>query len=175
MHPVDLSNSLDSMTVIIDTREQPTKLSKIRYKQFEVPFRREKLDFGDYSAECTLPDGGTFSLSKIASIERKQSLDELAHCYCQDRPRFEREFIRAKDANAKVYLLIENASWEKAYSGLYRSKMRPESLVASITAWLARYRCQLIFCKEETSGKLIHDILYREMKQALEGLPDELP
>ena len=175
MHPVDIQNSLKTMVILRDSREQTTKRSEARYKQFGVPFRREKLDFGDYSAECTLPDGGTFSLQSMVAIERKMDLDELAHCYCQDRPRFEREFLRAKDADAKIYLLIENASWEKAYSGLYRSKMRPESLVASITAWLARYRCQLIFCKEETSGKLIHDILYREMKQALEGLPDELP
>src|SRR5574344_572653 len=173
MHPVEISNSLDTFVILTDTREQPTKRAAMRYQQFGVPIRREKLDFGDYSAECTLPDGGTFSLQSKVAIERKMNLDELAHCYCQDRPRFEREFIRAKDANAKLYLLIENASWEKAYSGLYRSKMRPESLVASMTAWLARYNCQLLFCKEETSGKLIHDILYREMKERLEAMPDE--
>jgi len=27
--------------------------------------------------------------------------------------------------------------------------------------------CQIIFCEEYTSGKLIHDILYREMKERL--------
>lgn len=169
MHPVEIANQLDGMVCLVDTREQPTARAKKRLAAIGLPIERVALNFGDYSARC-----GALDLSSMVAIERKMDLDELAHCYCQDRPRFEREFLRAKDADAKVYLLIENASWEKAYSGLYRSKMRPESLVASITAWLARYRCQLIFCKEETSGKLIHDILYREMKQALEGLPDEL-
>ena len=71
------------------------------------------------------------------------------------------------------YLLIENGDWEKAYTGSYRSQVKPEALTASIIAWLARYNCQLLFCKEETSGKLIHDVLYREMKERLEALPDE--
>ena len=169
MHPVEISNQLDGMVCLCDSREQPTARAKKRLESIGLPIERVALPFGDYSSRC-----GALDLSNIVAVERKMDLSELAHCYCQDRPRFEREFARAKAANAKLYLLIENASWEKAYSGLYRSKMRPESLVASITAWLARYRCQLIFCKEETSGKLIHDILYREMKQALEGLPDEL-
>lgn len=170
MHPIEIANQLDSMVCLVDTREKPTARAKKRLAAIGFPIERVALNFGDYSARC-----GAIDLSCMVAIERKMDLDELAHCYCQDRPRFEREFLRAKDADAKVYLLIENASWEKAYSGLYRSKMRPESLVASITAWLARYRCQLIFCREETSGKLIHDILYREMKEALEGISDELP
>ena len=169
MHPIEIANQLDGMICLADTREQPTVRAKKRLAAIGLPIERVALPFGDYSSRCKALD-----LSSKVVIERKMDLTELCGCYCQSRKRFEREFLRAKDADAKVYLLIENASWEKAYSGLYRSKMRPESLVASMTAWLARYRCQLIFCKEETSGKLIHDILYREMKQALEGLPDEL-
>jgi hypothetical protein len=56
------------------------------------------------------------------------------------------------------------------YAGTYRSKMNPVAMVASLTTWLARYDCKLIFCEPQTSGKLIHDILYREMKQHLEGV-----
>ena len=99
-------------------------------------------------------------------------LDELCNCFCKDRKRFEREFERAKKAGAKVYLLIEDASWEQAYNGKYRSRMAPASLVASMQAWLARYNCQIIMCKQETSGKLIHDILYRELKEHLEAMDD---
>ena len=90
-----------------------------------------------------------------------------------ERKRFEREFERARQSGAKVYLLVEDGSWEDAYSGKYRSRMSPESLVASIQAWLARYNCQVIFCQPKTTGRLIHDILYRELKERLEGLPDE--
>jgi ERCC4-type nuclease len=170
MHPVEVKRQLDSLVCLVDTREQDTIRAKKRLESIGLPIERVALNFGDYSARC-----GAIDLSDKVVIERKMDLTELCGCYCKDRPRFEREFLRAKNADAKVYLLIENGSWEKAYNGVYRSQMRPESLVASMTAWLARYRCQLIFCKEEISGKLIHDILYRETKEALERLPDELP
>lgn len=42
---------------------------------------------------------------------------EAGGCFCRSRDRFEREFIRAKNADAKLYLLIENGTWEKAYGG----------------------------------------------------------
>lgn len=167
MHPVEISNQLESMVLVCDTREQLTARAKRRLASIGLPIERKALNFGDYSAKCPALD-----LSDKVSIERKMDLTELCGCYCHSRDRFEREFLRAKESNAKVYLLIENASWEKAYRGQYRSKMRPESLVASITAWLARYNCQLIFCEEYTSGKLIHDILYREMKERLSNIEE---
>ena len=170
MHPVEVKRRLDGLICLVDTREQNTIRAKRRLESINLPIERVALPFGDYSSRC-----GALDLRDSVAIERKMDLDEIAHCYCQDRKRFEREFERARKSGAKVYLLVENASWEKAYSGVYRSQMRPESLVASMTAWLARYRCQLIFCKEETSGKLIHDILYREMKERLEVIPDESP
>ena len=46
-------------------------------------------------------------------------------------------------------------------------------MVASIFAWLARYNCQVLFCSDLTSGQVIHDVLYRELKERLEQMPDE--
>lgn len=157
------------MTLIVDTREQDTDRLRRRIRQTGLSFVRQKLDFGDYSAKTTLDNGTEFDISSSVSIERKMNLDELCACYCKGRKRFTREFERAKSAGAKVYLLIENANWEKAYNGSYRSKMSPQALTASLFAWLARYNCQIIFCKEETSGKIIREILYREMKERLEN------
>lgn len=157
------------MTLIVDTREQDTDRLRRRIRQTGLSFVRQKLDFGDYSAKTTLDNGTEFDISSSVSIERKMNLDELCACYCKGRKRFTREFERAKLAGAKVYLLIENANWEKAYNGSYRSKMSPQALTASMFAWLARYNCQIIFCKEETSGKIIREILYREMKERLEN------
>lgn len=170
MHPSELKNTLKSMVVLVDTREQDTDSAKRRYALFECPWIRKKLDFGDYSAEFTLPDGTAFSIQQFIAIERKMSLDELCGCFTHDRERFQREFERAKEKNAKLYLLVENASFELAYAGKYRSKMNPAALVASMLAWLTRYDCQIIMCKAETSGKLIRDILMREGKQILEEL-----
>jgi ERCC4-type nuclease len=173
MHPVEVKSALNTLTVYADTREQDTDRAKKRYEVIGLPVERKKLPFGDYSAFCTLPNGEVFSLEDKVAVERKMSIAELCNCYCKDRPRFEREFERAMAVSGKVYMLIEDATWENIYAGKYRSKMAPNSLVASILAWLARYDCQVIFCKQETSGKLIRDILYREMKEHLEQLEDE--
>ena len=169
MNPFEVSSALKNLTLIVDTREQHTDRLRRRIRQTGLSFVRQKLDFGDYSAKTTLDNGTEFDISGSVSIERKMNLDELCACYCKGRKRFTREFERAKLAGAKVYLLIENANWEKAYNGSYRSKMSPQALTASLFAWLARYNCQIIFCKEETSGKIIREILYREMKERLES------
>lgn len=170
-----MKHALQSIEILVDTRERDTAALQRRLADMGYPHRRKKLDFGDYSAACTLADGRTADFSGRVAVERKMSLDELCNCYCRERTRFEREFRRAAVCGAKLYLLIENGDWEKVYGGSYRSLMSPEALRASMLAWLARYNCQLIFCRPETSGRLIGDILYREVKERLErGEADEL-
>jgi len=174
MHALDMMDALDGMVCLVDTREQDTPRLRARLERIGCPHERTTLNFGDYSAKFPLPNGEWFDLSNKVVIERKMNIDELCHCYCQERERFEREFERAKEAGAKIYLLIEDATWEHIYNGKYRSRMRPSALVASIFAWLARYNCQVIFCKAETTGQIIKDILYREAKERLErGDADE--
>ena len=168
MNPFEIDEALDGMVVLVDTREQDTPRLRARLKQMNCPSERMKLDFGDYSAKFPLPNGEWFSLADKVVIERKMHIDELCNCYCQSRQRFISEFVRAAEAGAKIYLLVENTSWEQVYTGKYRSKMRQTALVASILAWSARYNCIPIFCKAETSGKLIKDILYREGKERME-------
>ena len=165
MAPHEIEEALKGMVVLVDTREQDTARLRVRLKDMKCEHERCKLDFGDYSAK--VPVNGEWLTLNVA-IERKMDLDELAQCYCNGRKRFEREFERAQTAGAKIYLLIENATWEDAYTGNYRSKMSPQALVASILAWLSRYRCQVIFCRRRTSGRLIYDILYREAREHLE-------
>lgn len=168
MHPAQVEQILQSLTILVDTREHDTPEARARWAAFRCPYVRYKLDYGDYSAVVELPDGGYLSLERAVVIERKMDLDELASCYTAERKRFTAEFERAKEAGAKTYLLIETASWEKAYAGQYRSHVHPNSLVASMAAWLARYDCQILMCSPRTSGKLIADILKREMKERLE-------
>ena len=167
MHGFEIDTALKTLTVLVDTREQPTPRLKKRIKDLGVPAVRRKLDFGDYSAKVALPDGKEYSLEKTVCIERKMDIDELCGCFCKGRARFTREFERAKKAGAKTYLLVEGASWEKIIRHNYMSLMSPNALVASITAWMARYNCIIIFCTPDISGKLIKDILYREMKERL--------
>ena len=167
MRPVEIEQVLQHMTVIVDSREQQTEQAERRYSAFGVPWVRGKLDFGDYSTCLALPDGSRIDFQREVVVERKMSLDELCACFTRERDRFAREFDRAKAAGARVYLLVEGASWELIYNGRYRSRLTPQALTASILAWCSRYDCRIMFCKAETSGRLIHDILYREAKERL--------
>lgn len=168
MDPFSVKEALATMTVLVDTREQDTARSRLRLKRVGVPTERCKLDFGDYSAKCDRLD-----LRNVVAIERKMDADELAACFGRERRRFQAEFERAKAAGARVYLLVENTTLDKIYAGRYRSKLTPEAYTASIHAWSARYDCHFVTCDELMSGKVIHDILYRELKERLEQMPDE--
>ena len=162
----DIDNCLASMVILVDTREQPSERAAKRYKTFGRPYRRQKLDFGDYSAEFTLPDGSVERLN--SAIERKMDLDELEGCLTHDRARFRREFERASEAGASVYLMVESATWEKLIHGRYKTKMDPKAFTASVLSWIARFNLIPIFCQEEISGRLISEILYRELRVRLE-------
>lgn len=169
MTPSEVQAALDGMVCLVDNREQDTPRLRARLEIMGCKYERVSLNFGDYSARFPLPDGKELNLKDRVVIERKMDFGELTMCYCQSRPRFIREFERAQTAGAKVYLLVEGATWENAYNGKYRSQMQPQALIASILAWCARYRCIPLFCKAETSGRLIHDVLYREGKEILEN------
>jgi len=131
------------------------------------------LDFGDYTYSFILPDGTEFIPEGVrakgsAVIERKMGLEELSSCFTHDRKRFEAEFERAKANGSAIYLLTENATWENLINGRYGTKFSAKSFFSSITAFMARYQMSVVFCKSETSGKMIHQILYRELKERLE-------
>lgn len=172
MDNFELQQILDSFEIIVDTREQPTKRALKRYESFGVPYSRHVLNYGDYTYNATLPNGlklhdDSVRINGICCVERKQNLDELAMCFTRERARFEREFQRAGDNNAKMYLLVENASWEMVLDGQYRSRFKPNSFLASITAWQARYNLSVIFCNMKHSGILIKELLYRDFKERL--------
>ena len=166
--PFALEKALESLTLLVDTREQDTPALRERLRSCGLPHRREKLDFGDYSCADVDQDGEEQSLAGVVAIERKMSLDELCLCFGKDRGRFEREFRRAKEAGARLYLLVEDASWEDVLHGRYRSRMKPAALLASLLAWQERYDLRVVFCRRETTGVLLHKILRYALKVRLE-------
>ena len=94
--------------------------------------------------------------------------DELSACFCKGRSRFTKEFERARESGARIYLIVENASWENLLFGLYSTKMDAKAFTASVIAFMVCFNLYIIFCKEETSGDLIKEILYRGLKERLE-------
>lgn len=163
---------IESFRVIVDTREQSTRRSEQRYKAIGVELERGVLDFGDYTYNLTLPSGPLHDISErikpMTVIERKQNLDELAMCFTRGRDRFQREFERAAAIGAKVYLLTENASMDMILSGQYRSRFQPRAFLSSILSWADKYGMIPIFCDMRTSGNLIREILFRDMRERLE-------
>lgn len=171
LNPVEAEWCLNNMVYIIDRREQATQALEKRLSYLQ-PYERETLNAGDYTAKTLLPDGNWFYVP--VAIERKMSLTEIAGNFCHERERFTNEFNRAREAETRLCLLIEQASWESAYAGAYRSQMRPQSLIASLLAWFARYDAPIFMCnRPETGGKLIRDILKYEMREALERMVDD--
>lgn len=173
MEAFEIESCLKSMQILIDSNEQQTELARRRYSDFSVPYLRQKLDYGDYTYNFTLPDGTLRHKEEErvfgdVVIERKMSLTELSGNLCQEKKRFKREFQRAKDHGAKIYLLVEDASWERLICGRYSTKFHPNAYMASLLGIMAEFDVSPIFCKQETSGKLINDILYRELKKRLE-------
>lgn len=178
MTPIEMEQILDSMSILIDTREQNTERARRRYSSFGIPCERCVLDFGDYTWQFAVNgtafhDTSTRVIPKVA-IERKMSLDEMAQCFTRDRKRFKAEMIRAREAGGRMFLICENSSWEALIAGKYRSQFAPNAFIASIVAWSVRYDLQVIFCKEETTGRLIKEILFRDLKERLSNEDKEV-
>ena len=113
------------MAVLVDTREQPSARAMRRYKRFNCPYSRRKLEYGDYAYNFALPNGSPLygdsdAVNAPVVIERKANLEELSgnltekrqakHKEQHVRNRFEAELKLAKENGASVYLLIEDAS-----------------------------------------------------------------
>lgn len=175
MDHVDIENCLESMIILHDTREQASERASDRYEQFGCPHHKQLLAYGDYTYNFRLPSGewyykeGEDSIYPDVVIERKMNLTELSGNLCQHRARFEEEFKRAVNNSAKIYLIVEDDNMEKLYNGKYKTKFHPNAFSASLWAVVTRYDITApIFVKKEISGRVIHDILYRELKNRLE-------
>ena len=135
-----------------------------------------------YLAEFNSLEDLKFIRSEILGKDLKEVLDILENKYniavirdsavysIQDdfsNVRFEWEFERAKAHNAKTILLVEDATWENLLNGRYRSKFNPNAFAASLCAYLSRYDIVLIFCKAESTGRIIHDLLYYDLRQRI--------
>lgn len=168
----EIKEALSTFQILVDSREQNTPKAIERYKSFGVPYGRATLKYGDYCGIVTINSGPIYDTATTVSaacvIERKMSIDELAMCFGRGRARFDREFQRARAAGAKIYLLVENASWEAILGHRYRSRFTPQALMASLAAWSVRYDITPVFCRAPTSGRLIKEILYRDIKERLE-------
>lgn len=172
MEYLDIKAALESMEIIVDSREQPSEQAEKRYKAFECPYKRQTLNYGDYTYNFQLNGKELYpanhSICADCVVERKASLEELSSNLTHSRDRFIREFIRARENDASIYLLVENGDLKSIFAGHYRTKFDKHAYFSSFVAFLAKYHIQPIFCPAEMSGRVIKEILYRELKARLE-------
>ena len=182
MTGAEITACLDSMTVLVDTREQPSARALKRYKRFGCPFRRQKLEYGDYTFSFVMPDGSELftessEVRPEVVVERKANLEELSgnltekqqlkHKAMNVRNRFEAELRLARENGASVYLLIEDATLSDVLNHQYDTRLNEVAFFHTLTAFMARYDLKLIFCQHDETGSIIKEILFRELKERL--------
>lgn len=140
--------------IICDTREQKWSHIEDYFKVNDIPYRIQKLDFGDYMNE-RIPG---------LAIDRKASLDELAMNLCSpDSSRFWREIRGAKKAGIRMIVLIEDRryhtpsdviEWRSKWSRITGAKLF-EKMFAISNAYGVEFR----FCDRHYTGQKIKEML----------------
>lgn len=168
MHPVDVENALKTFSVIVDSREQKWAHIKNALTATETPYTVRGLNYGDYTCEVQTGQDEPFTMADRVVIERKANLDELVGNFTKGRERFDREFRRALDDKAKMFLLIEEPDlWRNIIEHRYRSQMPPKSLLATLCSWQAKYNITVIACDKRDSGTIIKAVLWYAVRDCL--------
>ena len=151
---------------IFDSREKKNDHVKAYFDRHGIAYRVEKLDVGDYMTE-----------NGKVSVDRKQNLSELATNLMNraDKSRFWREVRRAREQGIKLIVLCEHggkvkdikdvAEWSSPYSPVSGRALMEEIYKCHIS-----YGVEFLFCSKRSTGRLIHDILYREAKERLTNM-----
>ena len=156
--------------IIIDTREKEIDHIIKAFEKNNVKYEKRSLPIGDYIIE------GSSGYVPNVVIERKASIDELIGNLLDTATkdenghnRFTRELIRAKKANKKFILLVED---EKFYinmlTGNYRSKVNPKAAKGMILSLESKFRnLSIVWMSKKEVASYIHSILYYALREDL--------
>lgn len=146
----DLDAILDSMVIIVDTREQDRHIENW-LKRKGHPVVRRKLDYGDYSfmipknEELGILEDVIFDERIV--IERKNGLDEIISNICIDGgKRIYKEF---ENYPGKMYLYIED-KYDNACLGRYRSEFNRRALLGKLESIELKYGIPIKFYSKES-------------------------
>jgi len=154
----EISMILNSIVLLIDTREKVYSHIKIWLKSNKIDFEVQGLNFGDYSfyipknIKLDILDDIRFD-SEIV-MERKANAEEISGNLTNGRDRFKREFERG---NGKIRLLIEDSSYANISEGKYSTKLNPKSFIGSLHSIQEEYDVPFFFTSKEHSGEYIYN------------------
>ena len=156
--------------VIVDTREKNIDHIIKAFEKNNIKYERRALAIGDYIIE------GPRGYVPNVVIERKNSIDEiisnLLDTATKDENgnnRFIRELIRAKKANKKFILLIEDGKfYTNLLTGNYRSNMNPKAARGMILSLESKFRnLSIVWMSKKEVASYIHSILYYCLREDL--------
>lgn len=171
----EINELLKFMFVIVDTREDENKEIVKYLKNKKIPYKRKKLEFGDYSfgiAKNNIFESvgikKDVSFENRIAIECKMSLDEISNNLTHERERFNNEFIRAKIKGCDMHLIIEESCWNDIYNHSYNSNFNEKSFINSILSFQNRYDLKLHFISNKYSAYHMMQIFKIYFKKFLE-------
>ena len=156
------------MFIVEDTRQQAGR-HEAKHKAWAA--------HGDTITRCALPCGD-YALFPRVSVDSKASMQEIAQNIggtTKEHERFRRELERARQAGAKLYILVEQnhyssnkerskvekpidlIRWQSPYS-----VVRGEKIFRVLVGWMREFPLEVIFCDRRQTGRKIVQIIYGE-------------
>lgn len=154
-----------SKLLLIDTREKPKAIQGIikTLDEARIPHASTKLLFGDYM---------DYNRPSIV-IDRKQNIAELAKNCTWEHDRFRAELERAKAANARLIILVEQNRYKDRDKWIHvesiedimlwsspHTTIRGEKVFRVLHAWMSKYDIDVQFCDKRQTGRRILEIIY---------------
>lgn len=153
----ELEILLDSIVILVDTREQENGHILEYLNKKNIKYKKMKLEYGDYS--FYIPKNTELGIVRdlyfkdVVSIERKGSLEELSSNFTVGRANIEEEFTRK---SGKMYLMVEDATYEDIVKHNYKTKYEPKSFIATLKTYEARYNINTSFVSKVGAGNYIY-------------------
>lgn len=160
-----------SKLLLIDTREKPKAIQGIikTLDEARIPHASTKLLFGDYM---------DYNRPSIV-IDRKQNIAELAKNCTREHDRFRAELDRAKAANARLIILVEQNRYKDRDKWIHvesiedimlwsspHTTIRGEKVFRVLRAWMSKYDIDVLFCDKRQTGRRILEIIYGENRNS---------
>ena len=159
-----------SKLLLIDTREKPKAIQGIikTLDEARIPHASTKLLFGDYM---------DYNRPSIV-IDRKQNIAELAKNCTWEHDRFRAELERAKAANARLIILVEQNRYKDRDKWIHvesiedimlwsspHTTIRGEKVFRVLRSWMSKYDIDVQFCDKRQTGRRILEIIYGETQR----------
>lgn len=157
--------------ILVDTREKRNEHIVKYLNDNEVKWINQSLKYGDYGIMIKANEEYGFEQDLIlpASVERKNSLDEIGANLTKYKERFANEMERCVSDNGLMIILIENASYGDIEKHNYKNQIHPNSFKALLHTLYPRYGVMFEMISKEDSPKFIYNYLKYFARSYLQG------